>query len=94
MDFLTRDRYRHAIEDLARRSMYSEVEIAHKVIDKVQRISKNFTSDGRQQEPGYYLIGAGGMRRTEVDFRPSLKQRLLQAYVAYAGLAYVVVSAC
>ncbi|QXP83245.1 GH36-type glycosyl hydrolase domain-containing protein [Methylococcus sp. Mc7] len=90
MDFLTRDRYRHAIEDLARRSPHSEVEIARRVIDKVQRFSEHVTTDGRQQEPGYYLISAGRYAfEREVDYRPSLKQRLLRAYMAHAGLAYV-----
>ena len=90
MDFLTRDRYRHAIEDLAKRSPHSEVEIARRVIDKVQRAREQFTADGRQQEPGYYLIGAGRYAfEREVDFRPSFKQRLLRVYVAHAGLAYV-----
>jgi cyclic beta-1,2-glucan synthetase len=89
MDFLTRDRYRHAIESLAKRSPHSEVEIARRVIDKVQRAQEQFTADPRQSEPGYYLIGGGryGFEH-EVGFRPSFKQWLLRAYVAYAGLAY------
>ena len=90
MDFLTRDRYRHAIEELAKRSPYSEVDIAGKVIAKVQRISGQSATDGRLQEPGYYLIGAGRYAfEREVDYRPSLKQHLLRAYVAHAGFAYV-----
>ena len=90
MDFLTRDRYRHAIEDLARRSPYSEVEIARRVIDKVQRVSEHSTTDGRQQEPGYYLIGAGRYAfEQEVDFQPSFKQQLLRVYINHAGFAYV-----
>ncbi|MDD5320293.1 MAG: glucoamylase family protein [Methylococcales bacterium] len=90
MDFLTRDRYRHAIEDLARYSFHSELEIARSVIDKVQCVSKHSTTDERQQEPSYYLIGAGryGFER-EVDFRPLFKRRLLRTYVAHAGLAYI-----
>ncbi|TAL47261.1 MAG: phosphorylase, partial [Methylovulum sp.] len=90
MDFLTRDRYRHAIEELARRSPYSEVEIADKVIAKAQRIGEQSATDGRLQEPGYYLIGASRYAfEREVDYRPSLKQHLLRAYVAHAGFAYV-----
>jgi len=90
MDFLTRDRYRHAIEDLAKRSPHSEVEIARRVIDKVRRVSEHSAAEGRQQEPGYYLIGSGRYAfEREVDFQPSLKQRLLRAYVAHAGRAYV-----
>ncbi|MGR8939950.1 MAG: GH36-type glycosyl hydrolase domain-containing protein, partial [Gammaproteobacteria bacterium] len=89
MDFLTRDRYRHAIEDLAKRSPHSELEIARRVIAKVQRASEQPIIDSRQLDPGYYLIGAGRYAfEREVDFRPSFKQWLLRAYVAYAGLAY------
>jgi cyclic beta-1,2-glucan synthetase len=90
MDFLTRDRYRHAIEDIAKRSLHSELEIARRVIAKVQCAKEQFTADERLQEPGYYLIDAGRYAfEPEVDFRPSFKQSLLRAYVAHAGLAYV-----
>ncbi|MEQ1636321.1 MAG: glucoamylase family protein [Methylococcales bacterium] len=90
MDFLTRDRYRHAIEDLAKRSPYSEVEIARKVIDKVQHNSKPSNTNERQQEPGYYLISAGRYAfEREVSFKPSLKQKLLRTYVTHAGVAYI-----
>ncbi len=90
MDFLTRDRYRHAIEELAKRSPHSEVEIARRVINKVQRVSEQTASDGRLQEPGYYLIGAGRYPfERVVDYRPSFKQRFLRAYIAHAGLAYI-----
>ncbi len=90
MDFFTRDRYRHGIEELAKQSPYSELEIAHKVIDKVQHISDDFSGDKRQQDPGYYLIGSGRYAfEKEVDFRPSLKQRLLRAYIAQSGFVYI-----
>lgn len=90
MNFLTRDRYRHAIEDLAKRSVYSEVEIARRVLDKSQRVSESPTADNRQQEPGYYLIGAGRyVFEQEIDYRPTFKQRFLRGYVAHAGLAYM-----
>ncbi|MEQ1528271.1 MAG: glucoamylase family protein [Methylococcales bacterium] len=90
MDFLTRDRYRHAIEDLAKRSPNSEREIAVKVMEKVLSLSENAMTDARKQEPGYYLIGNGRYGfEAEVNFRPSLKHRLLRVYVANAGLAYI-----
>ncbi|WP_370870067.1 GH36-type glycosyl hydrolase domain-containing protein [Methylobacter sp.] len=90
MDFATRDRYRHSIEDLAKHSQHSEMEIAQRVIDKVQRIDEQCNADDRQQEPGYYLIGAGRYAfEREINYRPLLKQKLLRTYVAHAGLAYV-----
>ena len=58
-------------------------------MDKVQQISEPPGSNGRQQEPGYYLIGNGRYAfEQEINYRPLLKQRLLRAYVAHAGLAY------
>ncbi|MGZ4959675.1 MAG: GH36-type glycosyl hydrolase domain-containing protein [Methylomonas sp.] len=90
MDFLTRDRYRHAIEDLAKRSRHSELDIARKVISKVQSAKEDPAIEKRRQDPGYYLIGAGRYAfEPEVDFQPSLKQRLLRTYVSHAGWAYI-----
>jgi cyclic beta-1,2-glucan synthetase len=88
MDFLTRDRYRHAIEDLAKHSPYSEVEIAHKVIDTVKRVSEQASISAH--EPGYYLIGNGRYAfEQEVQYRSSLRQKLLRLYVSNAGLVYI-----
>ena len=90
MDFLTRDRYRHAIEDLAKRSPHSEVEIAHKVIDRIDLIAKEPDANLQQQEPGYYLIGAGRTEfEQEVGFQPTFSQKLLRAYIAHAAFAYL-----
>jgi len=90
MDFLTRDRYRHAIEDLAKRSPYSEAEIARKVIDKIDRVAKEPDAGPQSREPGYYLIGAGrGEFEQEVGFQPTAGQKLLRAYVAHAAPAYL-----
>ncbi|MFA5982629.1 MAG: glucoamylase family protein [Methylococcaceae bacterium] len=89
MDFLTRDRYRHAIEDLARRSTYSEIAIAEKVIEKIQDQTP-ISPKLEQQEPGFYLIGPGryGFER-ELRYKPTFRQKILRANVAHAGLAYM-----
>ncbi len=54
MDFATRDLYRHAVEDLARASRHSEIEIARRA---VQRASAAETQ--REQDPGFFLIAEG-----------------------------------
>ncbi|QWF72396.1 phosphorylase [Methylomonas paludis] len=90
MDFLTRDRYRHAIEELAKRSVYTELAIAQQLMLKIQNISTSSAGFERLIEPGYYLIGAGRYGfETEVGYRASLKQKLLRGYVADSGLAYL-----
>ena len=90
MDFLTRDRYRHAIEELAKRSAYSELDIARLTLNQIERAKIQVNFDQRQLEPGYYLIGAGRYRFEEqVAYRPYFKQRLLRLYIKYSGLAYI-----
>jgi cyclic beta-1,2-glucan synthetase len=89
MDFLTRDRYRHAIEDLARRSSHSELAIARQAMAKVTAVGTESDPEGSFPDPGYYLIGAGRAAfEEEVGFRPPLRQRLLRLAMAHAGPAY------
>ena len=74
VDFATRDNYRHAIEDLARGSKYSEIEVAQRVLQRVERRSRAAAAESpesaqpdaaRQTEAGYYLISRG--RRTSSE---------------------------
>ncbi len=63
MDFATRDRYRHAIEKLARGSGHTEVEVAQSAIDSAKNAEAEKPNDGvrarREHHPGYYLISEG-----------------------------------
>ncbi len=56
MDFATRNLYRSSIEDLARGSKLTEVQIAGAA---VAAASDATTVTGRQRDPGYHLIAAG-----------------------------------
>jgi len=60
MDFATRDSYRHVIDRLAKRSPYSEIDIAKKALELAH---KNVNDAGNNTEPtshvGYYLIDCG-----------------------------------
>jgi hypothetical protein len=58
MDFSTRDRYRHVIEELAKRSPFSEVEVAQKAI-KLAKDAFAQKLDKRNAHVGFYLIGDG-----------------------------------
>jgi len=69
MEFATRDQYRHAIEKIAKRSRYSEVEVAQQALQLAQAHFEG--GDERHGHVGFYLIGGGlaalekqtGMRR-------------------------------
>jgi len=60
LDFPTRDRYRHAIEDLARGSRCSEVEVACRVVARTKEAAAaNDPGHERRHDPGYHLLSQG-----------------------------------
>ena len=92
MDFATRDRYRHALEELALGSKHSELDIAHAVIAKSAQTDAQVpvgNSAERLSDPGYYLISTGRRQfEREIGYRPSLRQHVLRTQVAHAPTAY------
>ena len=69
MEFATRDQYRHVIENIAKRSDRSELEVAQQALQLAQAHAGS--DDLRHSHVGFYLIGGGeaalekqaGMRR-------------------------------
>jgi cyclic beta-1,2-glucan glucanotransferase len=55
MDFATLDAYRHAIEELARGSGRSELDVAREAMTQAHR--PDSAGDERRRDPGFYLIG-------------------------------------
>ena len=94
MDFATRDRYRHAIEELARGSGLTEVEVARRAAETAAAAPSDDVAGspigGRRQDPGYYLI-AGGRYAFEraLGFRVRAAGRLRRAYVRSAVRGYL-----
>ncbi|MCM2310227.1 MAG: protein ndvB [Steroidobacteraceae bacterium] len=85
MDFPTRDRYRQAIEELARGSQYTELEIARRTM---QAASGGATP--RERDPGYRLI-AGGRRafETAVGYRATMREWPARVGVAVGIRGYI-----
>ena len=84
MDFATRDRYRHSVEDLARGSERSEMEVAR------QALTLAGSQPRRTDDLGYYLISKGRPLLEEaLGYRVSLRQRLTRAYMASTMWSYV-----
>jgi len=94
MDFATRDRYRHAVEELARGSNRPELEVAAEAVLPGQRAAGDAgTMDGprdpRREDSGYYLIGGGrGTFERALGVRVPSTRRLLRAYLGAATLGY------
>ena len=94
-DFTTRDRYRHAIEELARCSQHSEVEVARRAVLQAQRPlgeeqGNSEPGGDRRGDPGYYLIAHGRIAfEKELGFRIPIKTWLRRAYVTQATSRYI-----
>ncbi len=95
MDFPTRDRYRHAIEELARGSAHTELDIARSAIVAAKRaaadpVNGDEATPRREQEPGYYLISKGRRAlENEIGFQVPVRQRLVRANAAAGILGYL-----
>src|SRR5208282_949338 len=91
MDFATRDRYRHAIEELARGSGHTEIEVAQSAIDSARGAASEVPNgDGararREHHPGYYLISEGRHTLEEhLGFRAPVRDWIARANAA-AGI--------
>ncbi len=95
MDFATRDRYRHAIEELARGSGRSELDIARQAIADAKSAASAARRSGtppgdRVEDPGYYLISTGRPPfEKRIGYRVPLGQWVLRAYMSWAIPAYL-----
>ncbi len=58
MDFATRDRYRHAVEAIARRSRCSEYDVAQRAI-QLSQAEQTAASNQRAHHVGYFLVDQG-----------------------------------
>jgi cellobiose phosphorylase len=59
MDFVTRDRYRHAVEFFARHSKLSEADVARRVIQLAAASARQKGREERTAHVGFYLIDKG-----------------------------------
>src|SRR5207249_1888264 len=93
MDFTTRDSYRHAIEELARGSSRSELDVARAAALYAERAGAGEAGephDARHHEVGYYLVGNGRATfEQSLRFRGPPMRRWLRAFVGAAVPAYL-----
>lgn len=94
LDFVTRDRYRHAIEDLARRSKLPEIEVAKAVLAKTQKMRRAMQEgpfvEDRYGDPSYYLISNGRLAfEKELGVKITPWHLLVRTYTANPTPAYL-----
>ncbi len=76
MDFPTRNLYRTAVEQLARGSGFTELEVAEAAVMAARHAyqADAEASDGRLADPGYYLIARGRPGfEAEIGYKPSVR---------------------
>ncbi len=90
MDFASRDRYRHAVEELAEPSGEAQVRVALRAVASARQAAETPGVDPRAAHVGYHLIG-GGRRGLEGDVahHPPLRQRLQRLIFEYATPLYL-----
>lgn len=84
MDFATRDHYRHATEEIARRGGLGENQVARLAVDLARAAARG--TGGRAAHVGYYLVDAGRPALEKAaGLRPGLVRRIGRA-AAHAPL--------
>jgi cellobiose phosphorylase len=77
MDFSTRDRYRHVVERLARRSPHPEGEVARRAVQLAREGSARPGGDERAAHVGFFLIDEGLPQLERLaEVRPGLAESL------------------
>ena len=90
MDFRTRDRYRHVVEHLARRTGRDEQEVAAAVVELAAHRKDHDGRDLRASHVGYFLIGPGlGEFEQSLGYRPPLQHRAARWLGRHAFAVYL-----
>jgi cyclic beta-1,2-glucan synthetase len=102
MDFATRDRYRHVVERISKKSTSSEEEVARIAIQLSHGNAPTAGSDQRASHVGYYLIGRGLAQTRKIakmhvtgirKMLHSIRRRAFPVYLFFIFLITIGISA-
>jgi len=89
MDFRSRDRYRHAVEELAVPTGEGQMLLALKSVERARQAHVR-SPDAIESHVGYHLIGAGRRQfERSVAWQPDLRQRVRRLFFAWATPGYL-----
>ena len=90
MDFRARDRYRHAVEGLARRSRMPELEVARAVVQRAADARTQDPGHDRRHHIGYYLISRGRFDLEKaIGYPPTWSEYSARFFFAHPALGYL-----
>ena len=77
MDFLSRDRYRQAVEELAEPTGEAQLRVALRAVESARQAAESGRRADRAAHVGHHLIGKGRPDlETDVAYRPRLRRRV------------------
>ncbi len=89
MDFESRNRYRSAVEQLAKRTSRSDLEIAEQAIALAAGASAAAQDTWPQRHVGYWLVDHGRPElERRIDYRPTLAEQWRRGLLSYPAAAY------
>lgn len=96
MDFETRDRYRHVVEEIAKKGGFSEEGVAQMVVDLAKQSRAASDTNTRSSHLGYYLVDDGRNAFFKaLSFQPSVTEqikRILRSHLLplyFLGLVFI-----
>src|ERR1043165_2199693 len=90
MEFASRDRYRHVIERIAKRTHSDELEVARSAVELAKNSHEANHDDARRSHVGYYLIDKGVLElEREFTYRPRLEEQITRVIYRHPTLVYL-----
>jgi cyclic beta-1,2-glucan synthetase len=90
MDFPTRDRYRHSIEQLAKRARRAETAVTRKAIELSAAARAAHPENDRRHHVGFYLISRGRFElEREIDYTPTVRERFARFAFKHPAIGYL-----
>jgi cyclic beta-1,2-glucan glucanotransferase len=90
MDFPTRDRYRHSIEQLAKGARAPEESVARRAVDLARDAQRTAPSHDRAHHIGYYLISRGRFKlERDIGYPPNVRDWFARFFYGHPVLGYL-----
>jgi cyclic beta-1,2-glucan synthetase len=90
MDFLSRDRYRQAVEELSEPTGEGQLRVVLRAVESARQAAEIGQAADRAAHVGHHLIGGGrGDLETDVAYRPRLLRRIRRFAFAHATAFYL-----
>jgi cyclic beta-1,2-glucan synthetase len=90
MDFLSRDRYRQAVEELAEPTGEAQMRVALRAVESARQAAESGSPSDLAAHIGYHLIGKGRPDlETDLAYRPRLGRRARRFLFTHATAVYL-----